>query len=226
MIPVTQGALESQIYEYCNRFEVDFDGKSIKDCIEECRKLCDRLHSEDEINNLAFEILSIVENEYGFLGIRLLYSVNMKIFGDETLAFKYSKLVKDISNTVESFRVENNLTLKLDVYLLSLAMRDFIKSEYGIVSMDSNDVLGLYSVINYIQLNDYQYTDKDLELLEIMLVLNGDNYYHKKIPNIDVDFLRELHTYIGEVIGDEKVFRGHDLFHSYDGYGNVIYDLL
>ena len=226
MYAIAQGHLENAIMDLEKHFHVNYSGKTNRECILELRKLCPKLHSEEELKQYAMELIHSIYKKYGFVGLRTWYRTQMKyaFFGHEMLNQKYDNLIKDIQEDINSFREEHNIILKLDVYLLSIEVQETYKKEYGVLREDNlNDA---YSILRTIHL---MYYDEDIiellfDVLEVSLMQTGDKYYlNQDLKNKKV--LKELYVYISEELGMSEVYQGHNMFHRYDGYGNVEWNI-
>ena len=227
MYAIAQGHLERAIMDLENHFNVDYHGKTNGECIEELRKLCPKLHSEEELKEYSKELLYGIHQEYGFVGLRTWYRVQMKyaFFGHEMLSQKYEKLLKDIQGYVTKYCENHNILLTLDVYLFSIELQRAYKKEYGVLNEDKlNDA---YSILRTIHLMFY---DEDIiellaDALEVSLMYSGDRYYlNQDLKKEEV--LHELYIYISEELGMDDVYKGHGMFQQYDGYGNSEWSLI
>ena len=224
MFYTTQGDIERAIMTFEKRFDLHFDGKKIGDCINECRNVCPKLHSDEELEEYAKTLIDSICEEFGFTGLRVYYDISMHLFSNDGLRLKYHKLIDDISSFVNDFRKDYGLTLLLDVLLANVYIKRYYLKEYGVI--DSDDCLELYSLLNTLHMKGF---DKNLveclsDDLEWALVRCGDKYYANQDLS-DVSVLSDLYVYVAEVVGDSGVFEGHGLFMDYDGYGGVCFNL-
>ena len=221
MYTITQGEFERAIYDLEQHFNVDFKGMTNRECIDELRKLCPKLHSQEELQEFAKELLKKIEETYGFLGLRVWFTLNMKsYFPNDMMAMKYDKLNEDIKQFVNNYREEKNITLKLDVYIASIELRDIYKKQYGFIR--EGRISDLYSILRTIHLSQYNelLIDNVQNMLFLFIRFSGDNYYqHKDLSNPEI--LKELYTYLAEEVGQDDVYEGHSMFQEYDGYGGV-----
>lgn len=222
MYAITQGQLEHAIIDLEDHFHVKYDGKTNGECIEELRKLCPKLHSNEELQEYAKDILHKIHDKYGFTGLRTWYRTQMRnaFFGHELLSEKYSKLLKEIRDYINSYREEHDLTLTLDVYILSIEAQKIYKKEYGVLK--EGNLIDAYSILRTIHL---MYYDEDLiesltDALEVSLIQSGERYYLNQDLK-DKEIIQELFIYFSEELGMDDVYQGHDMFHTYDGYGNI-----
>lgn len=225
MFYINQGMVERAIHTFETHFsELDFNNKKIKECIEECRTVCPKLHSENELREHASKLLSSLEEKFGYLGLRVCYEVTHTVFGDDMLTMKYDKLLEDMNDFYNNYLLENDLFLKLDVYLLRIYSKEFYRKEYGVIS--SEECLNLYSLVNTVRLMNYDTNilNSLLDNIKFELNLVGGYYYlNKSLDNPDV--IKELYIHLAESVGDSDIFKGHELFYNYDGYGNIVFEM-
>lgn len=222
MQAISQGDLERAIYDLEKHFKVDYDGKTNRECIEELRKLCPQLHSEKELRTFAENLIKAIEDRFGYKGLRVWYRVAMKyaFFGHEMLSMKYYKLLDDIKEFVNEYRINQGLTLKLDVFITTLYIQDYYKKKYGVLNEDYLD--DLYSILRTIHLMGY---DEDLieslqDVLELCLIRARERYYlNKDLKKVEI--IKELYEYVGEEFGDDDNYQGMKLFYDFDGYGGT-----
>lgn len=220
MYAVSIGQIEEAIYDLEQHFGVDYNGLSNRECVENLRKLCPQLHSEEELIGFAEDLLDEVEKKYGFEGLRVWYRVRMQyaFFGHDMLSTKYWRLMKDISAFINEYREKYGLTLKLDVFLAGVYLKDTYKKKY--VVFDSDELMDLYSILRTIHLSNYDASiiESTVHLIETQLLMQGDNYYTQK-DLTEKSVLSDLYIHVAEEIGDDVAYEGHKLFYEYDGYG-------
>lgn len=216
----TIGTFEEAIFNMEKHFDVDYDGLTIKESINNLRQLCPKLHTDEELREFSKQLVENIYQEFGFTGLRIWYSLHMSsIFPNSDLEMKYHKLDKDIVNYVNQFREESGIILSIDVYLSVIYLKEYFKKEYGLIH---EDVLpDVHSILRTIYLTGFNEEVINLlaETLEFELKCSGDNFYHEK-DLTDVNVLKELYEYTGEEIGEDDCYKGHWLGHDYDGYGN------
>lgn len=224
---VTVGDVESAIYDFEKHFNVKYDGLTNRECIENLRSLCPKLHSEDELKEFADNLLTAILEEFGFKGLRIWYLVYIRysICIYEGMYEKYYKLCKDIYTFVDEYRQDYGLTLKLDVFLAVVEIRELYKKRFGELE---DRPMRLYSLVQTIHLSNYnpKVISELTYLVEQELWVAGDRYYCKQ-DLTSKNVLQELYVYLGELMNDDDVYKGHRVFYNYDGYGGVIfgYDL-
>lgn len=225
MMAVTQGMIESELNKFAKQFNTNFDGKTIGECHDICLKKCPNLHTRSELDTLKEQLLTDIKNEFGFLGVRLFVECKCTIFGNEVLSSKYFLLLKDISDFVENWRIEHELIYTLDVLLMSWGMYNKFNKMFGNFSEDNEMVNDLYCLLKTIKVMHY---DKNIiqalkNDIYIRLEFLNAQYYLNNFDNIET--LKELYTHLSEIMGDKSVYRGHDLFHNYDGYGGINFSI-
>lgn len=219
---VTQGDVENAIWDLEEYFGVNYNGLTNRECIENLRGLCPKLHSEDELKTFSDNLLSEIFDEFGFKGLRIWYAVSLK-YGFcvyEDLYMKYDKLVEDISRFVESYRKDNGIVLKLDVFLSVIYLKETYKRRFGVFN---EELVRLHSILQTIHLSDYNpiIISEVGHLLEMELAIQGDKYYYKQDLS-DRSVLEELYIHVGEEFGDADVYTGLSMFYDYDGYGGLV----
>ena len=219
---VSQGDLERAIYNLMNELGLYFDGITNRECIEILRENCPQLHSDEELKEFSDNLLTAIFDKFGFEGLRVWYCVRMKSqFGHDMLQMKYDNLLKEITGFVNNYREEEGIVLTLDVYRACIFLKESFKSRFGV--LDEDELNDLYSLLHTLDLTQYQddMIDSLKELIHMQLVFCGDNYYcHKDLG--DKEVLRDCHLYVSEVLGKGDVYRGHDFFYGYDGYGGYM----
>lgn len=223
MNAVSIGQIERAIWDMKNYFGVDYEGMTNGECVKGLRELCPKLHSEEEIQGFAKSLLEQIESEFGFLGVRVWFRLNMysPFFTHETLAGKYYKLSDEINNFIDDYRKQCGFILKLDVFLASVEIKKVYREKYGILNERGLD--DLHCILRTIHLSRYNEViiGELAYLLKLRLIMAGDKYYSEK-DLTDSEVLNELYTHIAEEVCDDDVYGGHMLFHKYDGYGGVI----
>lgn len=216
--------LDKQIILYSDYFGLDLNGKKIGECIDIIRENCPKLHSDDELKELAKDNLKSIEREYGFKAVRLFMYDTMKqsllqlYTGKNKLQIKYEKLLKDIRKYHEN---KLDLKLTLDIYNYYRILEDVFDEEYGVMNYYNNR---LYSIVKTL---DIAYYNKDVvnvlyDILYSELKMSGDKYYIKqdlKCPEV----LKMLYEHIAEEHFDENVVMDYNILTEYDGYGNEYY---
>ena len=215
--------LESQIVLYNNKFNLKLNGKKISECITIIRDSCPKLHSQEELHELAKNNLKAIEKEYGFKALRLYIYDTCKqdllpsFTGKDPLQEKYKKLLKDLKEYHNNLR-DKELTLTLDVYLYHRELETVYNEEYGFLKDYNNR---LYSIMKTIHITNYDKNviDSLSDYLESNLLFANAKYYlDKDLTNIEV--LKMLYEHIAEESFDEDVVMDMDIFREYDGYGN------
>ena len=227
MHAISIGHLENAIVNLGKHFNLDYHKKTNRECINELRKSCPKLHSEEELKKYASELLNKLHEKYGFKGLRVWYRTQMRyaFFGHELLSEKYSGLLKEITDYISNYCEEHNFVLTLDVYLLSMEVQNAYKAEYGVLR--EGKLIDSYSILRAIHL---MYYDEDIieslaDVLEVSLIKSGDRYYLNQDLK-DKDVIYELFIYFSEELGMMDVYRGHCMFYEYDGYGNAGIDVI
>lgn len=222
MLYCSRGDFERAIYDLENHFGADYDGMTNGECVEQLRKLCPQLHSDDDLKQLAETLVDTLFDEFGWNGMRVWFELNNSspFFKNSMMSMKYDKLYDDISAKAEEFRVANDLTLKLDVYLFGMKVKDTYRERYGSIDEDAYGLMDLYSVLNTIRLSHYNsVVIRELQNgLKFLLVMVGDKYY-SQMDLSKPEVLQEVYTHIAEIVGDDNVYQGHSMFYDYDGYG-------
>ena len=224
MVFFTQGELERQIANYNDKFNLDLDGKSIKECIEIIMEVCPQLHSDEYLKELARSNLKSIEKTYGFKALRLFMYETVKQCAlksfqrEDLLERKYRKLIKEVREYHES-----NIKLKLilDIYRYYIFLEEMFDEEYGSIDYYNNR---LYSILKTLDICYYngEVVNSLHNFLYNELCFSGDKYYIKKdLKNPDV--LKMLYEHVAEENGDETVVQSYNIYTEYDGYGNEYY---
>lgn len=221
MHSITQGDFERAIYDLMVEMDLEFHGKTNGECIKILESKCTKLHSDDELKEFCSDLMKGIEKEFGHSNMNIWYRCRMQsMFGHPALERKYYALLKDICNFVNSYRESKGIIMTLDVYRAIIFFKDLYRKEYGILDEDSLD--NLYSFLNTLKLCGYKENliDELKDLIEMELTFCGDKYYVKKDLS-DKSVLKDLYTEVSEILCKENVYKGHEMFHEYDGYGGV-----
>lgn len=224
MVFYTASDLDRQIVLYMEKFNLDLNGKKIKDCIEIIRENCPKLHTDEELKELACNNLKAIENEYGYKALRIfIYDVCKQdllqsFTGKDRLQEKYEKLIKELKEYHNNLR-DQKLTLTLDVYLYYKLLEEVYNEEYGFLTDWHNH---LYCVMKTINISNYnEEVIKALQhWIKSSLTMAKGTYYLKQ-DLTDPKVLNMLYEHIAEEFLDEEVVMDSmDIFKDYDGYGN------
>lgn len=222
MVFYTKLDLDKEIMLYGEKFNLDLDGKTIRECINIIVESCPKLHSDEELIILTKNNLKAIEEEYGFKALRLFYYDTIKqdllqsFTGEDALQRKYFKLLKHLKEFHNTKIKELELTL--DVYRYYTLLEKVFNEEYGELKYYDNRLYSLMKSL-HICYYDEQVIESLYDFLFSELSMSGDKYYIKKDLH-DVDVLKMLYEHVAEENFDNSVVHGVGLFEDYDGYGN------
>ena len=228
----TIGEIERSIIELAEYLNVEFKNREKFGVIyERLLQKCPKLHTDEEHKQLSEQFVNDFIAEFSHRELRIWFEVYAPMtFGDETLQQKYYKLL-DIHNAfVSKWMKAHNLLLRADAFLFGNRVRDAYR-KVGIGFANSIHDSGtpyttqLWGIIKTIRDSGYQ---KEVIMplqhsIKVLLEISGGSYYNT-LDLTKKENLKELYYVLCEVLHTKDGFQGSEMFHSYDGYGGVIFD--
>lgn len=195
-------------------------------------QVCPKLHTDQEHKQLSKQFVKDFATEFNHHELRVWFEVNAPItFGDEGLERKYHNLLKIHDAFVNKWLQDHELILTVDVYLFGNQVRDSYRKmgvSFSNSMFDNNteDTEQLWGIIKTIRDSGYK---KELimplqKYIKVLLDMSG-GFYYNTLDLTDKDVLRELYYTLSEVLHKKDGYKGHNMFHDYDGYGNTIFEI-
>lgn len=214
---------DRQLALYSDKFNINLNGKKRGECANIIRNYCPRLHTEEELQKMAYNNLKAIEHEYGYKALRIFaYDVIKQdllqsFTGKDRLQEKYEKLIDDVKKYHNKMRDEE-LELTLDVYEYYKILEEVYNEKYGMLK-DWNHQL--YCIMKTIQITNYK--EDVIEALQnhlelVLTMCNGKYYLQQDLKNPKI--LKMLYQHIAEETFDEMEVMDYNICTEYDGYGN------
>lgn len=227
-----QGIIEREIIDLTRYLHVKAEnGENFGVIYKRLLQACPRLHDDEQHKKLAEKFVADFIKEFSAHDLRIWFEVNAPMtFGDERLHSKYYNLLKIHDAFIDKWLKEHDLTLKVDVYLFGNRVRDayrdvgisFTNSSFSYVTEYTTQLWGLIKTID-----DNHYNKELIHALEhsikVLLQFSGGHYY-LSMDLTDEKVLKELYEVLGEVLHMSDSFMGDEWCHSYNGYGDVIFN--
>ena len=138
--------------------------------------------------------------------------------------YLYKHIHEAMTCSSKTFCKMNKINHKIDLAILEDEFSKIYENKYGFLSMFIGDCEDLIHLMKMVERRDFdsEYI-KVIELdIEEALIKAGDKFFHKQ-DLTDRDTITQLYKIVGEHYGlDGYRF---DIFHDYDGYGNVVFKL-
>ena len=225
----TIGTIEGAIIdltEYCNvKAE---NGEKFRVIYDRLLQKCPKLHTDEEHKQLSKQFINDFIKEFSHRELRIWFEVHAPMtFGDQELADKYYNLLKIHNAFVYKWLEDNNLILKVDVYLFGNRVKDAYKEsgiDFDVDGFACEYTVQLWGLVKTIRDSGYKKTliDSLQNPIKTLLEITGGHYYNT-IDLTNKENLKELYYCLCEVICSSDGFQGKELFHSYNGYGDTIF---
>ena len=228
----TIGTIENEMLrlaEYCNvKAE---DGEKYGVIYNRLLQKCPKLHTDEEHKQLSKKFVEDFVAEFSHRELRIWFETHAPMtFSDEGLERKYFNLIKIHNAFVNKWIKEHELILTIDVYLFGNQVRDAYR-EMGVsfsnnlLDYETEYTLQLWGLIATIRNNGYK---KELVIalqdsIEMLLEISG-GFYFNTLDLTKEENLRELYYTLSEALHIGDAYKGHDMFHDYDGYGHTIFE--
>ena len=204
----------------------DMDGMSYGEIHKQIIKKIPNLHTKKELKELASKLTHQIIEEYNFNAYRIFANyplIRTKGYNGFQEVYLYEKIHKAMACTTEAFCYLHNIEHDIDKAILEHEFSEIYEKKYGFLSHMFDDANELIIIMQMIHRHDFDpIFVKTIEPdLEISLIRAGDKFFHKNLN--DLNTIKQLYQIVGEIYG----FDGYrfDIFHDYDGYGNVILNL-
>lgn len=205
----------------------ELDGKSYEEVHSKILELKPELHTREELKELANKLTYKLLKEYDFDAYRIYVSYPM-IRTKGYCGFDEVHLYKHIHEAMncytKAFLKMHQIHHYLDLAILEHEFSKIYGDKYGFLSMFTDDCSDLIHLMKMVERRDFD--PKYIEVIELdiedALIKAGDKFFHKQ-DLTDRDTITQLYKIVGEHYGlDGYRF---DIFHDYDGYGNVVFRL-
>lgn len=205
----------------------DMSGKTYSEIHSMLLENISELHSIDELKEFAQQLTDKIICEYGFDAYRVYAGyplIRTKGYHGFDEVHLYKKLHEAMSCSSKAFCKINKINHKIDLAILEHEFSKIYGDKYGFLSKFVGDYEDLIHIMKMVERRDF---DPDyikvIELdIEDALIKAGDKFFHKQdLSNREI--ITQLYNIVGEVYG----LYGYrfDIFHDYDGYGNVVFRL-
>lgn len=221
------GEIERAFVELADALGIEtYDQQKLGDVHNQLLDKCPKLHTREELADLGTQFVNDLTDKFGRMGVRIFEEILIPTFGNASLEMKYNKLVDDVINFEGDWLTAHDVKYKVDAYCLGREIIKVLRSNSRRFDGDDPLTTQLWGVIKTIRDNfwDEDTIRRFLPEVRIMVDMSGNSYYQTKDLS-DPDILKELYNELGEIVGDKNAYGGHELFHRYDGYGNVIFEL-
>lgn len=229
----TIGEIEGEMIRLARYCDVKAeDGEKFRVIYDRLLQKCPKLHTDEEHKQLSKKFVQDFVTEFSHRELRIWFEIHAPMtFGDEGLERKYFNLKKIHNAFVDKWLRDHKLILTVDVYLFGNQVRDAYR-EMGVSfanSMLDNNyeyTMQLWGVIKTIRDNGYK---KELVIalqdsIKLLLDMSG-GFYFNTIDLTEEENLRELYYTLCEALHVSDGYKGHQMFHDYDGYGGTIFDV-
>ena len=204
----------------------DMDGMSYGEIHKQIMNKIPDLHTREELKELASKLTYKIIKEYDFNAYRIFANyplIRTKGYNGFQEVYLYKKTHIAMGCTAKAFCCMHNINHDIDKAILESEFSKIYEKKYGFLSHMLDDANELILIMQMIHRHDFDPAFiKAVELdLEHALIIAGDKFFHKHLD--DQDAIHQLYQIVGEVYGlDGYRF---DVFHDYDGYGNIIFNL-
>ena len=227
--------LDIELLKYVKKLDIEYNGRKYDDIFADVSAKCPHIYTDDEFRNMCSENMHKIKEEFGFRGLRVWYHSAKKNLmlknlmkdedgwgGDDAVERKYFNLIPMV------WEFHNNLLFKSDYFLNYMRyfhiLEDVFFDEYGSL-MNVNVVSGEHPEIYYIMKTIYLscFDEKIVKALqdELKYFLRAENAKYYLSQDLEKkENLEELYLHICEENYDGDGFKGREIFHSDDGFGN------
>lgn len=239
MVFYTPLDFDIELYKYKEPLNMEFDGRKYDDIVAEIGDKCPHIYTQDELHEMCKENLTKIQETYGFRGVRVWYHSAKKNLmlknlmrdedgwgGDDPVERKYYNLIPHIWNFHNDLLFETDYFLNVMLYYRML--EEVFYEMYGdLLQIDiiDNKPNELYHIVKAVHMAHY-----DIDVINSLLPTITDwlwFYNCQYYLNLDltiVENMEELYLHLAEENYDEDAYEGFTIFHSNDGWGNVIFD--
>lgn len=181
----------------------------------------------EEIDNLVQKFVDDFINENGGHYLRIWDATcNQGWANDESLRRKYYKIVPILQKWFDNWLKQNlNVKYKVEAYLIGDRIQTKIREYCFSMKYDQENCEELWGILRAIHHSFYK---KEIintleEVIKDLIIISCPKDYQD--IKLNKENLHQLYVELNEVLHKKDGFQGHEFFHDYDGYGNVIWDL-
>lgn len=224
--PLTFSIAFGEMKEYLN---IDTESEKIRyeDLYVKFTQQNSTMLSLQEIDDLVQKFIDDFINENGGHYLRIWDATsNQGWFNDESLNRKYNKVVPILQKWFNNWLEENlNVKYKVEAYLIGDRIQSKIKEYCFSMKYTQEDCEELWGILRAIH---HSFYNKELinslqdTIQDLIIFCCPKDYQDIKLNK---ENLHQLYVELNEALHKKEGFQGHELFHDYDGYGNVIWNL-
>ena len=205
----------------------ELDGASYGEIHSKILELVPNLHTIEELRGFAQKLTDKILDEYGFNVYRIYVHyplIRTKGYNGFHEVYLYQHIHEAMACSSQAFCKMHKINHKIDLAILEHEFSKIYKDRYGVLSMFSDECEDLIHLMKMVHRRNFdpEYI-RVIELdIEDALIKAGDNFFYKQ-DLTDRETITQLYQIVGERYGlDGYRF---DVFHDYDGYGNVVFRL-
>ena len=205
----------------------ELDGASYGEIHSKILELVPNLHTIEELRGFAQKLTDKILDEYGFNAYRIYVHyplIRTKGYNGFQEVYLYQHIHEAMACSSQAFCKMHKINHKIDLAILEHEFSKIYKDRYGVLSMFSDECEDLIHLMKMVHRRNFdpEYI-RVIELdIEDALIKAGDNFFYKQ-DLTDRETITQLYQIVGERYGlDGYRF---DVFHDYDGYGNVVFRL-
>lgn len=205
----------------------ELDGVSYGEIHSKLLEAIPALHTREELKELAQQLTDKIVEEYGFNAYRVYAShplIRTKGYVGFDEVYLYEHIHEAMGCSSKAFCKMHKINHKIDLGILEHEFKEIYAKQYGFLSMFVGDCEDLIHLMKMVHRRDFdpEYI-KVIELdIKDALIQAGDNFFYKQ----DLTD-REVITQLYQIVGERYGLDGYrfDVFHDYDGYGNMVFRL-
>ena len=221
--------IHHDIFDYAKEHDIPCkDGDTAGEIYDRIVESNPKLHSRDELQNYASELLDKLLKEFDFKATRVFAYyplISTKDYHGFDEVYLYKHIHEAMGCTAQAFCKLNLISESLDKKVLQHEFKNSYRERFGFFGYDAHG--GATELTHFMQLVRKHGFNKDyIKVLEDdikdSLKRVGDKYFHKMDLTCKDNILL-----LYEVCGIFYGFHEYriDVFQDYDGYGNVVYNL-
>lgn len=219
--------VKDDIIETAKELGLDINGETVANTHSKILELVPNLHTREELKKLAEKLTDKIIDEYGFDAYRIYASyplIRTKGYCGFDEVYLYEEIHKAMACSSKAFCKINKLNHCIDLAILENEFKNIYETKYGFLSMFIGQCEDLILLMKMVERHNFdpEYI-KVIEFdIEDALIEAGDRFFYKQDLS-NKDTITQLYKIVGERYGLNG-FRS-DIFHDYDGYGNVVFKL-
>ena len=203
------------------------DGITYGEIHSELLKAIPNLHTREELKELAQQLTDKIVEEYGFDAYRVYAShplIRTKGYVGFQEVYLYEHIHEAMACSSRAFCKMHKINHKIDLSILEHEFKEIYEEKYGFLSMFVGECEELILLMKMVGRHDFD--PHYIEVIELdikeALIEAGDKFFYKQnLTNRET--IKQLYKIVGEKYGlDGYRF---DVFHDYDGDGNVVFRL-